>query len=102
MKTDTTYRGNYLDWDNLDVLIGPKRRNRDPFDRERLNRAKVKRCCGHKKGKNHGTGKEAAAVRRKRKSRQMKSAEQRDKMLAEWQEIARAYWAGERDDLPNP
>lgn len=55
---------------------------------------------GRKAGKNHGTGKRNAAVRRKKKRQREYRDAQREKAKDKFMAEARAYWRGERPDHP--
>ena len=89
-----------IDWNNLDVLIGPRWRARDVHDRERLANAKQHQRGGHKTGKNHSTSKEAAAVRRAGRTRLMTLSAHRDNTRAAYHAAVRAYWTGDSDEHP--
>ena len=90
---------NCIDWDSLEMMVGPRWRSRDPFDRERLARAKLKQRGGHKTGKNHGTGKRRARLNAEKRRLRLKAKVERERLLAVRQMAARAYWSGEVNEL---
>jgi len=88
-----------MDWDNLPDLECPRRKSRDPHDRERLARVALRRRK-HKPSKAHGTGKKSAAIRRRKKSKAAHVSDENARELAGYRSGARAYWNGETDVHP--
>lgn len=86
-------------WSNLPVLIGPRWRNRDPYERDRFGRARMRqRAAG--KSKNHGVNRDAAHARIARKVALAKAENALIEARSAYLQAAQAYWRGERDSHP--
>lgn len=89
-----------IDWRNLSVLIGPRWRNRDPYDRERLANAKQKQRGGHATGKNHSTGRRVAYLRIAKAEAIAKCTDKADAERHTYLQAVRDYWNGLRNHHP--
>ncbi|HEY9219565.1 MAG TPA: hypothetical protein VIO94_16070 [Phenylobacterium sp.] len=80
-------------------MIGP-RRKRDTQDRERLAEIAHRKSCAKHKGRNHWRNWERRRMAAEARKAALIAAASRSAKLSRYTEEVRAYWHGERSDMP--
>jgi hypothetical protein len=79
-------------------MVSPRRR--DPNDRERLAEAAHRKRCAKHKGRNHWANWERRQMAAEKRAAAEAKTEKRQRAWAAYVEQVRAYWSGDRRDLP--
>ena len=79
-------------------MVSPRRR--DPLDRERLADASHRKKCAKHKGRNHWRNWERRQMAAEKRAAAEAKTAIRQRVWTAYVEQVRAYWSGDRSDLP--